>query len=169
VDATCKTFDEVKSGPQPFCWDVIKHLAVEVSCKKKEVSDEQRQTFLDAAAKNVSASALRPPPPPPLPPCTPSGARPCVPMHNITISAVNSLRKSPIQAVDYAVIPPIYIQVRPERPLLLVRRRLRQGAERRRDPRGEQRQGGPDRGGHLRRVAQGDIYSRIPPCVLILK
>eukprot|EP01046_Picozoa_sp_COSAG06_P023084 COSAG06_NODE_1818_length_8294_cov_40.638560_5_plen_735_part_00 len=67
VPASCSTFHEQKS-PQKgaFCWDVVKHLAVKVSCKKKSSAE-------------VTASAVVAAPPPPVPTCTPTGPRPCTP------------------------------------------------------------------------------------------
>lgn len=66
VPASCSTFHEQKQ-PQngAFCWDVVKHLAVKVSCKKKILAE--------ATASAVAAGA------PPTPPCTPTGPRPCTP------------------------------------------------------------------------------------------
>ena len=63
VDASCAEFHERLQGNGAFCWDVVKHLSVKVTCKKQQ----------------PLGTAARPPPPPPVPNCTPTGPRPCTP------------------------------------------------------------------------------------------
>ena len=46
VPASCKEFDEEKSGPHPFCWDIEKSLAVKVSCKT-QAQDVARPVSVD--------------------------------------------------------------------------------------------------------------------------
>ena len=67
VPASCQTFHEQKSPAKgAFCWDVVKRLAVKVSCKK-------------AADDYAHADAAGRPAPAPLPACTATGPRPCTP------------------------------------------------------------------------------------------
>ena len=48
VDASCAEFHERLQGNGAFCWDVVKHLSVKVTCKKQQ----------------PLGTAARPPPPP---------------------------------------------------------------------------------------------------------